>query len=105
MAGIASEPGTVFTSEVLSFAAKRGIEPYLHPILEMTLTGFPNTERVRAVLEIDPELPDERQIVFEVNGPGPDLVAQHWQWSRELFRVCPAAYVCLFGIHVNLGPS
>jgi hypothetical protein len=105
MAGIASEPSTLFSSEVLAFASERGIKQYLHPVLEMTLRVFPTAERARAVLEVDPELPDERQIVFEVDADSSDLVAQHWEWSRELFRICPATHACLFGIHVNLSAA
>jgi hypothetical protein len=92
-------------ADVAAFAAERGVADYLPAVQVMTERVFPNAP-VTVRLEDDPEIVDERHIVFEVDVAGLDVLRYaelHWQWSRELFRVCPPTHVCLFGLHLNIG--
>ena len=97
-----------FPADVLAFAAAQGAADLLRPVWDMTRRVFPHARRLEALLEDDPELTDDRHIVFEVE-VGPVEVAssveRHWQWSRELFQLCPATHVCLFGLHVQVGDA
>jgi hypothetical protein len=87
-------------------SAEQGIIDFLYPVLDTTRRVFPDAHRVQVLLEEDPELVGDRHIVFEV-AVSPEEVSRsaerHWQWSRELFDVCPATHVCLFGLHVAVG--
>ncbi len=97
-------PSPVFPADVTAFAAECGVTDFLIPVYEMTRRVFPTARRITPVLEYDPEIEDSRCIVFEiVTGP---LEASHavdlrWEWSRELFKVCPATHVCDFGLHME----
>jgi hypothetical protein len=82
----------------VAFAAEYQVADYLDPLLKATWGVFP-TARVRVFLEDDPEIRDERHILFEVRVPSRDvphsLKAQHF-WIDELYRICPAPLVCTF---------
>lgn len=98
-------PGTGFDASVRTFAAERGVTDFLQPVLDMTCRVFPDARRVTIRLEDDPELAGDRHIVVGVEVGGLDVarsVERHWQWSRELFQVCPAQHACLFGLHVDM---
>ena len=53
--------------EVLAFAEERGVSAYLPAIQEMTRTMYPQAT-IQVLVVDDPELCDNRQIVFEVVG-------------------------------------
>ena len=106
MASTAAAQATVIAVDALALATQRGVADYLYSVLDMTRRVFPDASRVEALLEEDPELVGDRHIVFEV-AVGLEEVSRsaerHWRWSRELFDVCPAMHVCLFGLHVAVG--
>jgi hypothetical protein len=99
---------TGFGADVLAFAAEQGVTDFLQPILDMTRRVFPENRRIQAVLQDDPELPGDQHMVFEVQVGAMDVdrsVERHWQWSRDLFQICPATHACLFGLHVDVENS
>jgi hypothetical protein len=52
----------------------------------------------------DPELANERSIVFDVVVP-PDVeqsLADNRRWNDELFACCPAPLVCTFVLSMDL---
>jgi hypothetical protein len=94
-----------FPPEVRDFAAERGVADYLPAVWALTERTFPMASSIRPVLDTDPELVGERHVVTEVEVAGLDVSRYadlHWQWSRGLFEVCPAAHVCLFGLHLEV---
>jgi hypothetical protein len=99
-------PPPVFPADVIAFAAESGVTDYLIPVWKMTQRVFPGARSVTPVLEYDPEIEGDRHIVFKVEISGVDveqLADAHWEWDRQLFKVCPAAHVCDFGLHVDTG--
>ena len=88
----------VLPADVIAFAAEKGVSDYLPAVLEMTRQVFPNCPVVPLV-EDDPEIPDWRAIVMQVDVTGMNveqLVAAQQRWSAALFQHCPATHVHLF---------
>ena len=55
--------------------------------------------------EKDPEIPNERHIVLEVDVADLDpeqYVAADAEWGRELFQLCPAPRVCVFRLGLEI---
>jgi hypothetical protein len=86
-------------AEVLDFAARKGLNGYLDPLLEATHRLFPTAQRVDVLVERDPEIRDHSYIVFEVYVPKsdiPDYVQAHHSWTDEFRRICPGPEGFLF---------
>jgi hypothetical protein len=101
-------PPPTFSADVSAFAAERGVTDYLIPVYEMTRRVFPTVRRITPVMEYDPEIEKERRIVFEVvTGPLEEsqAVDLRWEWSRELFKICPATHVSHLGLHAEMQPA
>src|SRR5262245_9842164 len=95
----------ILAPEVLTFAAEQGVSAYLHPVVEMTRRLFPDARKMAVYVEEDLEIPDERTLVFdvEVAGLGPEqYVEARLRWGRELFAICPAPLVCVFGLGLEV---
>jgi hypothetical protein len=106
MASAATTPGLpVLSPEVLTFAEEQGVGDYLRPVVEMTRRLFPDARRLAVFVEEDLEIPDERSIILNVvmAGLDPDqYVEARFRWSRELFAICPAPLVCVFGLGLEI---
>ena len=98
-------PPPSFPADVIAFAAECGVTDYLIPVWEMTRRVFPMAHGITPVLEYDPEIEGLRHIRFNVEIDSLDVerfADRHWEWDHELFKVCPAAHVCDFGLHVDM---
>jgi hypothetical protein len=87
------------TGEVLAFAVEQGVDHYLPAVLTMTQRQFPNARRVQVQIEEDPEIPDDRHLVIDVETPVLDAAGYadaKFRWSRELLQLCPASLACIF---------
>jgi hypothetical protein len=85
--------------DVLDFAVKQQVEPYLDPLLAALHNAYPTATNFLIRLEDDPEIRDDRHIVFEVSVPAtdvPNYVAATRPWHRELSRICPAPLTHIF---------
>jgi hypothetical protein len=95
-------------ADVLAFASQHQVQAHLDPLLEATRQVFPTARSVRVSLELDPEIRDDRHIVFEVQVPQknvPSYVKAQDFWTDELYRLCPAPLVCLFRLAlIPVGP-
>jgi len=84
--------------EVLAYAEERGVSAYLPSVREMTRKHFPHSA-INVVVYDDPELRDNRQILFEVDfteiDPPESVEAIH-SWNGRLFENCPAPLVHVF---------
>src|SRR5215471_18468803 len=84
--------------EVRAFAKACGVEQYLPEVIAMTQRLYPS-RLLRLVIEEDPEIANDRRICLEVDVTGfsvDQLVHTQWQWSEEIFKVCPATHVWVF---------
>jgi hypothetical protein len=89
--------------DVAAFAADHGIGAYLPALLEMTRRIFP-TAPMSLSINIDPEIPDWRQIIIAVTIP-------HWdtdeyldwrdRWAKGFFAHCPSTHTHLFGLDIT----
>jgi hypothetical protein len=85
--------------DVKAFAAEHGTEAYLEPLKDALARLFPTAKRARVILELDPELRDDRHVTFKVDVPSddiPDFVKANRAWGDELFRIVPAVKVWVF---------
>lgn len=99
-------PCVAIPPDVLAFAARQAVSPFLPAVLELTNRVFPTAEpTVR--LDDDPELPGDRHILFEVEVPldVSQAIAAQRDWNDGLFRCCPAPQVCVFRLSMELVPG
>jgi len=86
-------------ADVLAFAKQEHVEGYLEPLLAVLRRLYPTAQVMRAELDEDPEIRDERHITFEVRVPQrdiPDYIAATDLWYDELIRICPGPLLCIF---------
>jgi hypothetical protein len=92
-------------ADVLDFAARNQVKPYLEPLLEATRRVYPTLRSLAVTLELDPEIPDDWHIVFWVRVPKEDVphfVEALHQWNDEQSRICPAPLACIFRLVLML---
>jgi len=85
--------------DVLEFAVERQVANLLDPLRQALDRLFPAAQSIRVRLEEDPEIRDDRHIVFDVRisrADVPDFGKAKRRWHEELFRYCPAPLGCLF---------
>ncbi len=90
-------------ADVKQFATGQGAEQYLEPLRESLARLFPTAVRANVQVYQDPELRDERHILFDVQvpiGDVPDYVKAEWAWAHELMRICPSVKLWLFGLYL-----
>jgi hypothetical protein len=95
-------------ADVLEFASTHNLRPYLNPLMEATERVLPTAHRIRITLEQDPEIADDRHIVFHADVPAadvPDFVGAVHRWNEALYTCCPAEVSCSFGLSLQLIPS
>ncbi len=96
-----------FPADVVTFAAANGVADYLNPLWETIHRIFPTARWVKVEIDDDPEIRDDRHILFEVKIPDVGVEGARRgrdAWYKELFRVCPAPLVCVFRLYLDLGP-
>jgi hypothetical protein len=94
-------------AEVMAFAVAERVADYLNPLREATHRIFPTARWVKVQIDEDPEIRDDRHILFEVKVPNLGLEGDRQgrnAWIEELFRVCPAPLVCVFRLSLDLAP-
>src|SRR5436309_2481565 len=91
-------PTPAVPPEVRTFAAEQGVAAYLPALADLVRRVFPTARRYAVLVEDDPEIANDRHIVFEVDVPldVPQAQAARRQWSKGLFQCCPAPLVCVF---------
>src|SRR5262249_49791778 len=92
-------PAWQWPADVLVFAAEQGVQTALEPLLEATRQMFPTASRLRVYVAEDPEIRDDRHIIFDVEVPDrdiPNFVEAVHGWNRELRRCCPKYLTCTF---------
>jgi hypothetical protein len=87
--------------EVKPFAASHDGEQYLEPLREALARLFPTAVRASVEVYQDPELRDERYILFRAWVPCkdiPDYPRAKRAWHDEMMRICPSVKLWLFGL-------
>jgi hypothetical protein len=105
MAPVASTSAPPLQAEILEFAERNGIGPYLMPVLAMTRRMFPQASAVDLMIDEDPEIPGDAHLLFRVSLPCLDAAqyaTSKFKWSEELFRICPSPLVCIFRCRLNV---
>ena len=94
-----------FPAEVLVFAAANQVEDCLRPLLEASHRIFPTARFVKVQIEDDPEIRDDRHILYNVQVAGLSLDESRTaarRWNDESFRICPAPLVSIFRLRMDL---
>jgi hypothetical protein len=104
-----SPPATEWqwSDEVLAFAKAHGVESCLEPMLAATRRLFPTANWIKVYVEQDPELRDERYLVFDVQVAGLtlDYVRQaDREWNKTLLACLPRPIVCAIVLLLDLQP-
>jgi hypothetical protein len=106
MSAVTTPTAGHWASDVLEFAAKQQVSGLLDPLRGPLDRLFPTAQCVGVRLEEDPEIRDDRHIVFDVRvsrADVPDFGVAKRRWHDELFRLCPAPMVWLFRLTLILG--
>jgi hypothetical protein len=85
--------------DIVAFANREKVTDYLDLLYEATQRVFPTAKKISVILEEDPEIRDDRHILFEVQDPRDDLgnyVDAVHRWNDELYKVCPSPLMCTF---------
>ena len=91
----------------LCFAAReQGVEQYLPELLELVRQVYPSASRFDILVEDDPEIANDRHIVFavEVSIELEQAREADYRWHTGVFRIVPAPLVCVFRLRANLRP-
>src|SRR5438270_10720524 len=103
---VLSAPQPAVPAEVLAFAREQGVEPYLPRLIELAREVYPSATRFDVFTEDDPEIANDRHIVFELDVPldVEQALKADRHWREGLFRICPAPLVCVFRKSADLRP-
>lgn len=85
--------------QVRAFAEAAGVADYLDPLLHATQALFPAMQSLRVAVEADPEIVNDRHIVWEAAVPftnARDYLASQKRWIAALCDLCPAPLTCVF---------
>jgi hypothetical protein len=99
-------PAPVVPAEVWAFAREQGVDRPLPELVELSHRIFPTASRFQIILEADPEIADDKHIVFFLTVPlddGESLDADRL-WIEGLNRLCPQEKVCDFRLSLDLEP-
>src|SRR5438045_1931517 len=91
-------------NDVQAFAEEQGVAAYLPAMVEATERIFPLARRRAVVVSEDPEIANDRHIVFEVDAAlsvEESLVAEG-QWHETALQCCPTTLICVFRLSVEL---
>ena len=103
---LTAPPVPVIPTDVWDFAREQGVDRPLPRLVDLSHHVFPTASRFEILLEADPEMADDRHIVFLLAVPldvEESLTADRL-WIEGLNRLCPKAKVCVFRLSLDLEP-
>ncbi len=103
---VSTAPHPLVPSEVITFAREQGVEQYLAGLIALAKQVYPSATRFEVFTEDDPEIANDRHIVFELDVPldVEQALEADRRWEEGLFRICPAPLVCVFRKSADLRP-
>jgi hypothetical protein len=95
---VSSAPQPTISPEVLAFARQQGVEQYLTALIELARQVYPSATRFEVFTEDDPEIANDRHIVFLLDVPFTldQALEADRRWGEGLFHIVPAPLVCVF---------
>jgi hypothetical protein len=95
---VSSAPHPAVSEEVRAFAREQGVERYVPELIELARQVYPSATRFEVFTEDDPEIANDRHIVFELDVPlnAEQSIEADRRWGEGLFRIVPAPLVCVF---------
>lgn len=90
--------------EAAAFAKEQHVVEHLPKVWDMTRRVFPAARQLNIRVDEDPEIADDKHIVFAVQVAGlsvDDAVAAQQRWCREIFECCPSTVVCIFRLDMR----
>ena len=99
-------PHPIVPPEVVAFAREQGVEKYLPQLVEWARQVYPSATRFEVFTEDDPEIANDRHIVFELDVPldVEQALEADRRWNRGVFQIVPAPLVCVFRLSADLRP-
>ena len=88
----------VVPQDVEKFAADKGANAYLHPVIDLAQRAFPSSV-LRVSLGQDAEDQTHQYIALDVevgDKAAEELLAGQRIWSGEMTRICPARHAVYF---------
>jgi hypothetical protein len=97
-------PHPIVPPDVVAFAREQGVEKYLPQLVWWARQVYPGATRFDVFTEDDPEIANDRHIVFELDVPldVEQALEADRVWGEGLFRICPAPLVCVFRLSADL---
>jgi hypothetical protein len=97
-------PHPAIAPEVVAFAREQGVEQYLPDLVEWARQVYPSASRFDVFTEDDPEIANDRHIVFELDVPltVEEALEADRRWHRGVFKIMPAPLVCIFRLSADL---
>ena len=95
----------VWDSDVLAYADRHRLRPYLGQLLQMTQEQFPAARSLEVFTQPDAEDPALEFLVFEVGLTNPqmdDYRDRDRAWTRNYFQIVPAPYSAVPVLSVRL---
>jgi hypothetical protein len=101
---VSSDPQPAVPTEVLAFAQELGVEQYLPELIALSHGVFPSAKWFEILLDDDPEIADDRHIVFRLAVPldVPQSLEADRQWIEGLSHLCPKTLACVFRLSLDL---
>jgi hypothetical protein len=101
---VSAAPRPAIPPEVVAFAREQGVEKYLSELVELARQVYPNATRFDVFTEDDPEIANDRHIVFELDVPltVEEASEADGRWHRGVFQIVPAPLVCVFRLSADL---
>jgi hypothetical protein len=101
---VSAAPRPTIPADVLTFAREQGVEQYLSPLIELARQVYSGATRFEVFVEDDPEIANDRHIVFRLTVPVGLLEAREAdrRWHEGMFRTVPAPLVCVFRLSADL---
>jgi hypothetical protein len=101
-----SAPRPTVPAEVLAFAREQGVEQYLPRLIELARQVYPTATRFEVFTEDDPEIANDRHIVFELDVPltVEEALEADRRWGEGWLRIEPYPRSCVFRKSAYLRP-
>lgn len=101
---VSAAPQPVIPPGVVAFAREQGVEKYLPELIEWARQVYPSATRFDVFTEDDPEIANDRHIVFELDVPldVEQALEADRRWHCGVFKIMPAPLVCVFRLSADL---
>ena len=101
---VSCAPQPTVPAEVIAFARERGVEQYLPRLIELTRQVYPGATRFEVFTEDDPEIANDRHIVFELDAPltVEQALEADRRWGEGWLRIEPYPRSCVFRTSVYM---